>query len=31
MWQVPIAVGYMPVMIEERDGAHTPYTEKAWV
>jgi hypothetical protein len=23
----PIELGYMPVMIEERLGAHTPYTE----
>jgi hypothetical protein len=31
MWQVPIAVGYIPVMIEDREGAQTPYTLKALV
>jgi hypothetical protein len=31
MWCVPIVAGYIPVMIEERLGAHTPYVENARV
>jgi hypothetical protein len=31
MYCVPIVLGYMPVMIADRDGAHTPATENARV